>query len=307
MYRVIVLLSALLIGSITPFSGALAAEDEEAAAADAAVTIATVESIDQTTRAVTLRFPDESTTTFVAGDEVRNLAQVKKGDVVIIGYFDGLAIALEPKGAGVRERTEGVAVTRAEPGEEPGATVTETLELVATVQAVDEKSRTVTLKGPERTAIFKVSDDIDLSEISVGDEVVATYLQYFAVSVEPAPKVSGEVKLESKAVALGIGYEWGHGTLTMYDGSVHEFKVNGLSVLDIGVSDIKASGQVYKLTDPKDFGGTYVAGAAGAALVKGGSVMTLKNSKGVVMQLKSGQKGVRLTLAAEGIKIKLKE
>ncbi|MCG6868425.1 MAG: copper-binding protein [Gammaproteobacteria bacterium] len=306
MKRLIPLLSSFLIASFVPFAGALA-DEKEAAAADAAVTIATVESIDQATRAVTLRFPDGTTSTFVAGDEVRNLAQVNKGDVVIIGYFDGLAIALEPRGAGAPERTEGVAVTRAEPGEKPAATVTDTLDLVATVQGVDEKSRTVTLKGPERTATFKVSDDIDLSKVNVGDEVVVTYVQYLAVSVEPAPKVSGEVKLESKAVALGVGYEWGHGTLTMYDGSVHEFKVKGLSLLDVGFSDIKASGQVYKLTDPKDFAGTYAAGAAGAALVKGGSVMTLKNTKGVVMQLKSEQKGARLTLAAEGIKIKLVE
>ncbi|MEA3412878.1 MAG: hypothetical protein U9R74_15265 [Pseudomonadota bacterium] len=299
---------AFLFVSLALFAGAFADEEAEAVAEDAIVILATVESIDQETRVVTLRFPDDSTETFVAGEAVRNLAQVKKGDLVIMEYFEGLAVALEPKGAGVRERSDEVAVTGARPGEKPAVSVRETLQLVATVQAVDEKAGTVTLKGPEQTATFKVSDDIDLSKVSTGSELIVTYLQYVAVSVTPAPKVSGEVTLESKAVALGIGYEWGHGKLTLYDGSVHEFKVKGLSVLDVGISSIKASGQVFKLTDPKDFAGTYVAGAAGAALgKKGGSAMTLKNTKGVVMQLKSEQEGARLTLAAEGISIKLKE
>ena len=66
----------------------------------------------------------------------------------------------------------------------------------------------------------------------------------------PSPEVSGTVEIESKAVALGIGFQWGGGTLTMYDGSTHKFKLKGLSVLDVGVSSVTASGEVFKLTDP---------------------------------------------------------
>ena len=77
--------------------------------------------------------------------------------------------------------------------------------------------------------------------------------------------------------------------------------------IDVGYSSIEATGQVYHLTDPQDFAGTYFAGVAGAALVKGGSVVTMENDKGVVMQLKSKQEGVRLTLAPEGLIIKLEE
>ena len=38
----------------------------------------------------------------------------------------------------------------------------------------------------------------------------------------------------------------------------------------------------------------------------GGSAITLKNRNGVVMKLKSTQKGIRLTLAGEGLKVTLK-
>ncbi|MGF1613510.1 MAG: hypothetical protein ACFCVA_06245 [Gammaproteobacteria bacterium] len=310
MHRLIPLLQAILVAAWLPFGVAVAAEEGDVPgklAMREAATVATVEDIDQATREVTLRYPDGSLSTFVAGEEVRNLPQVQKGDVVLMEYFEGLAVALEPDGTAIRERREELAVTRAKPGEKPAATVTGTLDVVATVEAVDPDARTVRLKGTEQTVTLKVADDIDINKVSVGDNVVATYIQSFAVSVLPAPEVSGEVELESKAVALGIGYEWGSGKLTMYDGSVHEFKLSGLSVLDVGFSTIQAAGQVYNLTDPQDFAGTYVAGAAGAALVGGGSVMTLKNHKGVLMQLKSKQEGARLTLAAEGLTIELKE
>ena len=310
MRRAIPLLSAFWLAVLMPFGVAVGAEETEMPGKEvmgAAATLATVESVDQTTREVTLRYPDGSLTTFVAGDEVRNLAQVKKGDIVLMDYFAGLAVALEPNGSGIRERREETAVTRAKLGEKPAGTVTKTLEVVATVEAIDPEARTVTLKGAKQTLTFKVADDIDLDKVSVGDDVVATYIESFAVSVVPAPEVSGDVELTSKAVALGIGYAWGSGTLTMYDGSTHPFKVTGLSVVDVGISSIQASGQVYHLTDPKDFAGTYFAGAAGATLVGGGSVVTMKNDKGVVMQLQSKQKGVRLTLAPAGITVKLKE
>lgn len=310
MRRTIPLMSAFWLAVLTPLGIAVGAEEAgmpEKAMVDSIVTMATVESIDQATREVTLRYPDDSRVTFVAGDEVQNLAQVEKGDVVLMEYFEGLAVALEPQGAGIRQRRDEVAVTRAEPGEKPAGTITQTIDVVATVEAIDPEARTATLKGAKQTVTLKVADDIDLSKVSVGDEVVASYIRSFAISVEPAPEVSGEVELESKAVALGIGYEWGSGTLTLYDGSTHPFKVRGLSLVDVGYSSIEATGQVYKLTDPKDFEGTYVAGTAGGALGGGGAVMTMQNSKGVVMRLKSKQEGARLTLAAEGLTVKLEE
>jgi hypothetical protein len=114
-----------------------------------------------------------------------------------------------------------------------------------------------------------------------------------------------ETVMPGKAVALNIGSECGRGTLTMYDKSTYPFKVTGLSMVDVGYSSIETPGQVYRLTDPKDFTGNYLAGTAGAALVKGPSEVTMQNDKGVVIQLKSRQEGARFTLAPEGLIIKL--
>jgi hypothetical protein len=118
-------------------------------------------------------------------------------------------------------------------------------------------------------------------------------------------KPSGTVTIDSKSVALVVGVTWGDGKLS-YAGKTYPFTVKGLSVVDLGVSKVSARGKVYHLQKVEDFSGTYAAAQAGAAVGGGMSVVALKNQNGVVMELSSTQTGVKLTLAGEGIEIKLK-
>ena len=118
-------------------------------------------------------------------------------------------------------------------------------------------------------------------------------------------KPSGTVTIESKSVAVGVGVSWGDGKLR-YKGKTYAFSVKGLSVVDLGVSKVSAKGKVFHLNKVEDFSGNYAAAQAGAAVGGGMSTVALKNQNGVVMELTSTQTGVKLTLAGEGIEIKLK-
>lgn len=301
---------SLVIMLMVPFlSLATVVQAEELGAAEVSDTVIMVNAIvniDKDSRTITLKNDQGDQRMFTAGPEVRNFDQLKRGDLVIMEYYAGLAIALEPKGSGLEERADELEVQWAKKGEKPGMKVTESTYVAAQITAVDPKDQIVVLEGARGALMLKAGDDIDLSQVSVGQEVEALYVESFAVSVEPAPKVSGTVQMKIKAVAVGIGVEWGAGTLTMYDGTSHEFKVKGLTVLDVGIAGIEATGEVYNLVEAKDLEGVYIAGQAGAALVGGGSALAMKNKNGVVMKLKSAQKGVRLTLAGEGLKISLK-
>jgi len=124
-----------------------------------------------------------------------------------------------------------------------------------------------------------------------------------ALAAEPPP--SGTVKLTSKAVAIGIGVSWGDGTLS-YGGKNYIFSVDGLSVADLGISSVTTSGEVFNLTKVSDFSGNYVAGEAGIAIAGGPTDQILKNQNGVVLRLHGTQQGARLTLAAQGVKITVK-
>jgi len=128
----------------------------------------------------------------------------------------------------------------------------------------------------------------------------------FTVAIAADPPPSGTVTMSSKAVGVGIGVTWGDGALTVA-GKTYPFSVEGLGVADLGVSNVSASGEVFNLKNVADFSGTYATGEAGFALDKGQNDIIMKNPAGVVLRLRGTQQGVRLTLAASGVKLTLKK
>src|SRR5215469_18018056 len=114
----------------------------------------------------------------------------------------------------------------------------------------------------------------------------------------------GTVTFSGGAFALGIGFQWGNGTLA-FQGRQYPFRVSGLSVLDVGASGITGSGTVRNLRNVADFSGNYVSVAAGVTVAGGGSVATLRNQNGVVIDLTTTAQGARLTLAPGGVNVTL--
>jgi len=112
------------------------------------------------------------------------------------------------------------------------------------------------------------------------------------------------VDLSTGSVAAGIGLSWGGGTLT-FDGKQYKFKVDGLSVGSVGIQNASARGKVYYLKNVADFAGTYTAVAAGVTVGGGGGAKTMKNEKGVIIDLISTNQGVDFTLGTQGVKITL--
>lgn len=114
----------------------------------------------------------------------------------------------------------------------------------------------------------------------------------------------GTVAFTGGAVAVGIGYQWGNGTLT-YQGRQYPFRMTGLSVVDVGVTRVTGTGTVRNLRNVADFSGNYVAGSAGATVAGGGSVTAMRNQNGVVIDGIATSQGARITLAPQGVNITL--
>jgi len=125
-----------------------------------------------------------------------------------------------------------------------------------------------------------------------------------AVSAQGA--TTGKVMLESKSVAIGVGVSWGDGVLE-FRGKKYPFTVEGLSVVDLGVSKVSARGDVKNLKKVEDFEGNYTAAGAGAAVGGGAGVAALKNQNGVEMSLTATTQGVKFALAGAGVSVKLKK
>ena len=115
---------------------------------------------------------------------------------------------------------------------------------------------------------------------------------------------SATVAIETKAVAVGVGYSWGDGVLSFQD-EEYTFKIKGLSVIDVGISSISAQGDVYNLEKVEDFPGTFSAAEAGVAVGGGAGTQVMKNQNGVVMKVTSKKVGVQLKLAPEGLKVEM--
>ena len=118
-------------------------------------------------------------------------------------------------------------------------------------------------------------------------------------------KPVGTVSIESTSIALGIGVSWGEGVL-IFQGNEYPFKVEGVSLADLGISRVSAVGEVYDLENVGDFAGVYSAAKAGIALAAGAEGLTMSNKHGVIINLRAMQQGVKLTLGVEGLVIKMK-
>lgn len=147
-----------------------------------------VTAVDAPTRTLTLKDAKGQTTKLVAGDEVKNFAQIKKGDEVVVAYVRALTLELK-KGNQPLEHNESVGAVRAEPGQKPQGAVAKQVHVTSDVVAVDPKGMTITLKGPSGDVVtLPVKNAEHFKVVKVGDQVEATYTEAVAISVEPAPK-----------------------------------------------------------------------------------------------------------------------
>jgi hypothetical protein len=126
----------------------------------------------------------------------------------------------------------------------------------------------------------------------------------FPVAAAAQDVPTGTIELSGGSVAAGVGYTWGSGTL-IFQGKRYHLKVNGISILHVGISDYTASGTVYNLEKLSDISGIYTAISAGAALAGGASVTAMKNSHGVLIQFVATHQGINLSLGPKGVRITL--
>jgi hypothetical protein len=133
---------------------------------------------------------------------------------------------------------------------------------------------------------------------------LGSLVSFAALAADPNP--SGTVNISSNAIAAGVGVTWGDGTLN-YSGRRYAFSLTGLSIVDLGISSVTSTGEVFNLDRLSDFSGNYAAGEAGMAVAGGQNDVVMKNEHGVVLRLHGTQQGVRFTLAPQGVAIKLKQ
>jgi Cu/Ag efflux protein CusF len=178
---VLCLATAAQAGTPTP------APAGEGVVASATVT-ATVTKIDQKTREVTVKGEGGKEFSFVAGDEVKNFAQLKVGDVITAKYAEAFVYEVKKGGAAVAPEMA-VAGGSAQPGTKPAGAIARQTTVTVLITAIDPKVPSVTFKGASgNTKTIKVLHPEKLQGVKVGDTVQITYTEALAIKVDAAPK-----------------------------------------------------------------------------------------------------------------------
>ena len=163
-------------------------EPGKAAAVRAVELSAQVVSIDKTTRTLSLKGPGGKVADVVVNQEVKNFAQIKVGDFVFVRMMQSLVLELQKTKGGVAAGAKEGVVT-AKPGDRPAVAGAREVQAIAKVTAVNQKDKTISLKGPRgNTVKLDVQNPDQFKVVKVGDEVMVTYTEAVAVSVEPAQK-----------------------------------------------------------------------------------------------------------------------
>ena len=170
-----------------------AAMSPEVAVSETLTTTAQVQAVDLQNRQLTLKNQEGEVFTVDVPPEVRRLAEIKAGDLIVTEYRQALAVGFsKTDSGGIRSRRESVNVERAGKDQPPGGVARKNVTIVANIIAIDRAKRRVTLKGAERAVVVTASEDINLDDLKVGDEILAEYLQELAIRVEPASSTAVE-------------------------------------------------------------------------------------------------------------------
>ena len=140
-----------------------------------------------------------------------------------------------------------------------------------------------------------------LVAVIIGGLIFASPNQGFAQAKKVKLVKAGTLEVKGGTVGFLVGFRWGTGTLTLNNGTKLKFSFRGLKLLETGAVEIKAVGTVYNLKKPADFEGTFTGFSGGMTIAKElYGFVNLENARGVIVSVKSANKGVRLSAPGPG-------
>jgi hypothetical protein len=149
----------------------------------------TIVAIDKKTRTITFK-NKEGESKFVAGPEITNFDQIKKGDQVNVTYELAVAIELiKTKSNGIRSKVETNTVTDSKPNEKPSQVTANKTTIIADIVAVDRNKKLVSVKGPSgKITMVTVKNPALLADVNVGEQVKVIYYDAMAASITTPKK-----------------------------------------------------------------------------------------------------------------------
>jgi len=145
--------------------------------------------IDKKTRTITFK-NKEGESKFVAGPDITNFAQIKKGDRVNVSYELAVAIELiKTKSDGIRSKVETNTVTKSKADENPSEKISNKTTIIADIVEVNREKKLVSVKGPSgKITTVTVNNLALLADVNVGEQVKVIYFDAMAASITTPTK-----------------------------------------------------------------------------------------------------------------------
>jgi hypothetical protein len=148
-----------------------------------------VKSVNQKTRMVTLVNDSGEEVTFKADQRIKNLKQLKKGDVVTATVNETLSARVLNPGETPTAAASGSTVASAPLGAKPAGYAAKEVYVVATIAAIDKDNMIVTLKNAQGEAFpVKAREKKNVEKLAVGDNIEIHATKSLAVEVTTPKK-----------------------------------------------------------------------------------------------------------------------
>jgi translation elongation factor P/translation initiation factor 5A len=148
----------------------------------------TVTKVDVAKRHLTVKNEAGDEYTIDVDPAVKNLAQVKAGDKIVVDYHQSVAASMGKPGASTKAANTVEAETAKE-GQRPGAAAKSTTNVPVTIVSVDTQKNVVEFRDPEglvrSTNVMSPEGKAFIKNLKPGDEVTLTYTESVAISVKP--------------------------------------------------------------------------------------------------------------------------
>lgn len=139
-------------------------------------------------RRLTLRREDGRSFDLIAGEAVRNFAEIAVGDVLRVRYKETLAASLRPAGERVEPAEGAFMAARAKPGAKPGAGMSMAVSVRVKIESIDLE-RDIVVFAPASGELIahrlRTPEGREFVRgLEVGDTVQLDYLEALALTVE---------------------------------------------------------------------------------------------------------------------------
>ena len=179
-----------VLGSATLLFGQAQTNFSKRRAQEVSVT-AKVTAIDYNTREVTLKGPLGNVVTFTVDKQVQRLNEIKVGDDVTAESYVSLAADVRLPSAEEKANPFKVLeeTAKAPAGTSPAAGALRVMRVLVTIEGLDRPTKSITVSGPNGNLLTVQVEDVSaLSKVRLGDQMVVTYTEALAVSLQKQVK-----------------------------------------------------------------------------------------------------------------------